>query len=180
MSHRTANSPAYDPGTNLIFVGDVDWCVTARVQTKQELQADSPGQPWFANRMLNPFDIGGQFSQPDKDWAGWIHAVDADTGVWKWRLKSDYPIVAAVTPTAGGLVFFGDVRGDIYSVNAETGEKLWPQKLGGPLGGGVIIYAVNGAQKVAVTTGLVNPLWPVPVRTGKIAILGIEGETGSK
>jgi alcohol dehydrogenase (cytochrome c) len=124
--------------------------------------------------MLNPFDIAGKFCRPDKDWAGWIHAVDADTGVWKGRLKSDYPIVAAVTPTAGGLLFFGDVGGDLYAVNAETGEKLWGQRLGGSLGGGVITYAVSGAQKVAVATGLVNPLWPIPVRTAKIAILGLE------
>jgi alcohol dehydrogenase (cytochrome c) len=40
-------------------------------------------------------------------------ATDADTGVWKWRLQSNYPIVGAVTPTAGGLVFFGDMGGFI-------------------------------------------------------------------
>ena len=134
------NSPAYDPRTNLIFVGDVDWCVTVRVQTKEELQGVAAGQPWFGNRMLNPFDIAGKFSRPDQDWAGWIHAVDADTGQWKWRIKSDYPILAGVTPTAGGLVFFGDVGGDFYAVNADTGEQLFAQKLSGSLGGGVITY----------------------------------------
>jgi hypothetical protein len=40
-----------------------------------------------------------------------FYAVDADTGVWKWRLKSNYPIVSGMTPTAGGVVFFGDVGG---------------------------------------------------------------------
>jgi alcohol dehydrogenase (cytochrome c) len=130
--------------------------------------------------MLNPFDIAGKTSRPDKDWAGWIHAVDADTGQWKWRIKSDYPILAGVTPTAGGLVFFGDVGGDFYAVNADSGEQLFAQKLSGPLGGGVITYLANGAQKVAVATGLVNPLWPIPVRTAKIAILGLEGEGASK
>ncbi len=174
------NSPAYDPRTNLIFVGDVDWCVTVRVQTKEELLGVTSGRPWFGYRMLNPFDIAGKFSKPDKDWAGWVHAVDADTGVWKWRLKSDYPIVAAVTPTAGGLVFFGDVGGDLYAVNSETGEKLWGQKLGGSLAGGIITYTVNGVQKVAVATGFVNALWPVPVRTAKLAILGLEDEARSQ
>jgi alcohol dehydrogenase (cytochrome c) len=58
-------------------------------------------------------------------------------------------------------------------IGAAASEKLWGQRLGGPLGGGVITYAVNGAQKVAVATGLVNPLWPVPVRTAKIAVLGL-------
>ncbi len=174
------NSPAYDPRTNLIIVGDVDWCDTVRIQTKEELQGVAVGQPWFGNGMLNPFDIAGKFSRPDKDWAGWIHAIDVDTGTWKWRLKSDYPIVAAVTPTAGGLLFFGDVGGDLYAVNAETGEKLWGRKLGGPLAGGVITYAVNGVQKLAVATGLVNPLWPVPVRTARITILGLASEPGSQ
>jgi alcohol dehydrogenase (cytochrome c) len=79
-----------------------------------------------------------------------------------------------VTPTAGGLVFFGNVGGEFYAVNGETGEQLWGQRLGGPLGGGVITYTVNGVQKIAVATGLVNPLWPIPVRTAKIVILGIE------
>ena len=151
-----------------------------RVQTKEELLGVASGQPWFGNHMLNPFDVAGKFPQADKNWAGWVHAVDADTGVWKWRVKSDYPIVAAVTPTAGGLVFFGDVGGDLYAVNSETGEKLWAQKLGGPLAGGVITYTANGVQKLAVATGLVNPLWPVPVRTAKITVLGLEGVTANQ
>jgi alcohol dehydrogenase (cytochrome c) len=174
------NSPAYDPRTNLILVGDGDWCVTVRFQTKEELQGLAVGQPWFGNHMLNPFDVAGKMSRPDSNWAGWIHAVDADAGVWKWRIKSDYPIIAAVTPTAGGLAFFGDVGGNFYAVNAETGERLWAQRLGGPLAGGIITYAVNGAQKVAVATGMVNPLWLIPVRTAKITILGLEGEAGSQ
>jgi alcohol dehydrogenase (cytochrome c) len=44
----------------------------------------------------------------------------------------------------------------------------------------VITYAVNGAQKVAVATGLTNPAWPLKIATAKIAILGLEGESGSR
>jgi alcohol dehydrogenase (cytochrome c) len=156
-------------------VGDVDWCTTVRVQTIEELVADPPGQPWSGERSLNPFNLGDKFARADGYWGGWLHAVDADTGQWKWRLRSDYPIVAGVTPTAGGLVFFGDVGGNVYAVNAETGERLWGQKVGGMIAGGVITYSVSGLQKVAVTTGFVSPLWPVEIRTGKIAILGLEG-----
>ena len=68
-------------------------------------------------------------------------------------LTTNYPIVGAVTPTAGGLVFFGDVGGNFYAVDASTGQKLWGQKIGGAIGGGVITYTANGVQKVAVTTG---------------------------
>jgi alcohol dehydrogenase (cytochrome c) len=83
--------------------------------------------------------------------------------------------LGAVTPTAGGLVFFGDVGGNFYVVDATTGQRLWGQKIGGAIAGGVITYAANGAQKVAVTTGFISPAWPVDIRTAKVAILGLEG-----
>ena len=86
------------------------------------------------------------------DWAGWVTAVDADTGAWKWRAKTNYPIQSGMTPTAGGVVFFGDMGGNFYALDAASGRKLWGQKIGGAVGGGVITYAVNGTQKVAVAT----------------------------
>ncbi|SHH58573.1 pyrroloquinoline quinone-dependent dehydrogenase [Bradyrhizobium erythrophlei] len=169
------NSPAYDPLTNLIFTGEVDWCVTVRLQRREEVVATSVGQLWTGEKSFNPADVFGKFTRPDGVWAGWLHAIDADTGVWKWRLKSNYPITGAVTPTAGGLVFFGDMGGNFYALDAATGQKLWGKKIGGAIGGGVITYAVNGAQKVAVATGYVSPAFPAEIRRAKIAIVGVEG-----
>jgi alcohol dehydrogenase (cytochrome c) len=174
------NSPGYDPLTNFIFTGDVDWCTTVRLQTREEIAAAPLGQPWTGEKSLNPFNEFGKFTRADGVWAGWLYATDADTGVWKWRLKSNYPILSAVTPTAGGLVFFGDTGGHFYALDAATGQKLWGQKIGGAIGGGVITYAVNGAQKIAVATGYVSPAFPTEIRRAKIAILGVEGEAGSK
>ena len=31
----------------------------------------------------------------DGGWGGWVYAVDADSGIWRRRLRSNYPIVAA-------------------------------------------------------------------------------------
>jgi PQQ-dependent dehydrogenase (methanol/ethanol family) len=169
------NSPGYDPLTNFIFTGDVDWCSTVKLQTRQEVTASAIGQFWTGERTFNPADAFGQFSRADGYWAGWLHAVDADTGVWKWRLKSNYPIMGAVTPTAGGLVFFGDMGGNFYAIDAATGQKLWGKKIGGAIGGGVITYTANGAQKIAVATGYISPAFPVEIRRAKIAILGVEG-----
>ena len=76
--------------------------------------------------------------------------------------------------------FFGDLGRNFYALDAATGQKLWGQKIGGAIGGGVITYTVNGAQRVAVATGYVSPAFPTEIRRAKIAILGIEGETGSK
>ena len=169
------NSPAYDPRTNLILVGDVDWCTTVKLQTREEVVRVATGQFWTGERTLNPANVFGKFSKADGHWAGWLHAVDADTGEWKWRLKSNYPIIGAVTPTAGGLVFFGDVGGNFYALDGSNGQKLWGKKIGGAIAGGVITYTANGAQKVAVTTGLISPAWPVQIATAKIVILGLEG-----
>ena len=169
------NSPAYDPRTNLILTGDVDWCTTVKLQTREEIVATAAGQFWTGERSLNPFNEFGKFARADGHWAGWVHAVDADTGVWKWRVKTNYPIVSGVTPTAGGLVFFGDAGGNFYAIDSANGQKLWGQKIGGMIGGGVITYNVNGVQKVAVTTGMISPAWPVQITTAKVAILGVEG-----
>ena len=169
------NSPAYDPLTNFIFTGQVEWCTTVRLQTREEVLASSVGQIWTGEKSFNPANIFGKFSRADGVWAGWLHAVDADTGVWKWRLKSNYPITGAVTPTAGGLVFFGDMGGNFYALDAATGQKLWGKKIGGAIGGGVITYTANGAQKVAVATGYVSPAFPVQIRRAEVAILGLEG-----
>src|SRR5215813_7742814 len=166
--------------TNLILTGDVDWCTTVKLQTKEEIAATPEGQFWTGERSLNPFNEFGKFARADGYWAGWVHAVDADTGVWKWRVKLNYPVVGAVTPTAGGLVFFGDVGGNFYALDAATGARRWGKKIGGAIAGGVITYTANGAQKIAVTTGFTSPVWPVEVATGKIAILGIEGASGSR
>lgn len=102
-----------------------------------------------------------------------MYAVDADTGAWKWRLKSNYPILGGMTPTAGGVALFGDMGGNFYAVDSGRGQRLWGIKTSGAIGGGVITYVVNGEQKIAVATGFTAILWPTEVVTGKIVILGL-------
>lgn len=166
------NGPAYDPQTNLVLVGEVDWCSTVILQNDEDIEAVKPGQPWSGMATINPYHTYGT-PDPFGQWAGWIYAVDADSGAWKWRLKSNYPILGGITPTAGGLVFFGDMGGNFYAVDAANGQRLWGQKIGGAIGGGVISYAVQGSQKIAAATGFTSILWPTEVTTGKIAILGL-------
>ena len=167
------NGPAYDPSTNLILTGEVEWCTTVSLQTDREIEEAPTGSPWAGNGMLNPVHLFGVYDEPGASWGGWVYAADADTGVWKWRLRSNYPIVSGMTPTAGGLVFFGDTGGNFYALDAATGQKLWGRKLASALGGGVITYTAGGAQKVAVATGLANIYWPTDVATGKIVVLGL-------
>jgi len=172
------NSPGYVPTSNLILVGEVDWCYWVKAQDEEKLRTAPLGQPWAGMATFNPFDILGRPAVGDKEWAGWVYAVDADTGVWKWRLKNNYPIVSGMTPTAGGVVFFGDVGGNFYALDSINGQRLWSLNLGGGIGGGVITYNARGSQKVAVAAGFTMLGWPTKIVTGKIFILGLNGSSG--
>jgi len=172
------NGPAYDPQNNLIFVGEVDWCATVTLQRDQQIQKVKLGSPWSGMATLNPYHTYGTPDSYGK-WAGWIYAVDADTGAWRWRLKSNYPVQSGITATAGDLVFFGDMGGNFYALDADNGQRLWGRKIGGAIGGGVITYTANGAQKVAVATGFTSILWPTEVVTGKVVVLGLANSSAS-
>jgi alcohol dehydrogenase (cytochrome c) len=78
-----------------------------------------------------------------------------------------------VTPTAGRLVFFGDMGGNFYALDAASGKKLWSTDLAGAIGGGVITYDAGQGQRVAVAAGMMSPIWPTPKINGKVVLLGL-------
>ena len=161
------NGPAYDPSDNLIFTGEVDWCVTVHAATADAIAAVPMGQPWSGSP-----DGFGQFDDPSK-WAGWMTATDADSGKRKWQFKAPFPLMSGVTPTAGGVLFFGDMGGTFYAFDSGSGKKLWSTDLGGAIAGGVISYDTGAGQKVAVAAGMTSPIWPTPKVNGKIVVLGL-------
>jgi alcohol dehydrogenase (cytochrome c) len=167
------NGAAYDPQNNLILTGQDEWCTTVKLQPDKQVKAVANGEAWMGNVVINPVDAMGA-QDPHANWAGWLYATDADSGQWKWRLKTNYPILGGVTPTAGGLVFFGDMGGNFYAVDAGNGQRLWNQKLEGAIGGGVITYMAQGSQKVAVAAGFTSVIWPTEQTTGKIVVLGLD------
>jgi alcohol dehydrogenase (cytochrome c) len=166
------NGAAYDPQNNLVLTGQAEWCTTLKLRTNAQVKATAPGELWMGNVMDSPLDLAGKFD-PHANWAGWLYATDADSGQWKWRLKTNYPILGGVTPTAGGVVFFGDMGGNFYAVDAGNGQRLWNQKLEGAIGGGVITYMSHSLQNVAVAVGLTSIAWPTEQATAKIVILGL-------
>ncbi len=166
------NGVAYNPQTNLIITGEAEWCTTVRLQSDSEVKAIPNGSVWMGSVKIDPLDIAGK-QDPHSDWAGWLYATDADSGAWKWRVKTNYPILSGITVTGGGLVFFGDMGGNFYVLDAMNGQKLWNKKLDGAIGGGVITYDAGASQKVAVAAGLTSILWPTEQATAKIVILGL-------
>jgi alcohol dehydrogenase (cytochrome c) len=161
------NGPAFDAADNLIFTGEVDWCTTVQAVPLASLEKVPSGKPWSGASQ-------GFGKQDDsKMWSGWMTASDADSGERKWQFHAPFPLMGGVTPTAGRLVLFGDMGGNLYALEAASGKKLWSKDLGGAIGGGVITYDTGAGQKIAVAAGMTSPIWPTPKVNGKIVILGL-------
>ena len=135
------NGPAYDVKTKQLVVGAVDWCAVIH----SDEVAYQPGK----------FMVAGGWKL-DEARSGWISAVDPDTGKVRWQYHAPAPVVAGLTPTAGGITFGGDLGGDFLAFDSATGEVLFKHATGGGLAGGVITYAVGGTQYVAIDSGNVS------------------------
>jgi alcohol dehydrogenase (cytochrome c) len=166
------NGVAYDPKTNFVLTGETEWCSTVTLLTEAQVKDVANGKAWVGHKPDNRLEAFGR-NDPHADWAGWLYATDADSGQWKWRLKTNYPILSGITPTGGGVVFFGDMGGNFYAVNANNGQQLWKTKLQGAIAGGVITYTAKGSQKVAVAAGMTSIIWPTEQTTAQIVILGL-------
>ena len=167
------NGPAYDPQHNLLFTGEVDWCVTVHADpdAAKNLAGAPHGKPWSGSP-----DGFGKLDDPSK-WAGWMTATDADSGKRRWQFKAPFPLMGGIVPTSGGLLFFGDMGGNFYAFDAAAGKKLWSTELGGAIGGGVIAYDTGAGQRIAVAAGMTSPIWPTPKINGKVVVLGLGAAT---
>src|SRR5262249_33581015 len=117
----------------------VDWCTTAKVDERPRL---IPGTVYS----------GGSRTM-DALSQGFLTAIDLASGNIRWQYRSENPMVAAVTTTAGGLVFTGELTGDLLALDADKGTVLYRFNTGGALTAGVVTYAINGKQYIGAASG---------------------------
>jgi len=60
---------------------------------------------------------------------------------------------AAITATAGNVLFTGNLEGDFLALDARNGRALYRFNTGGPIAGGVVTWEQGGRQYVAVASG---------------------------
>jgi alcohol dehydrogenase (cytochrome c) len=157
------NGAAYDPDRNLLYAGAVDWCVSVKVQ-QQGAAIPAAGKAWFGATMQ--YDSASRSS-------GWVTAVDADAGSVRWKFHAPKPILAGVTPTAGGVVFAADLNGTLYALDASSGRVLWQTDTGQSTGGGVVTYVAGGRQLLGVASGMKSPVWPGGAQQSRIVVYGL-------
>jgi len=160
------NGPAFDPTTNLLIVGAADWCTTVNALSPENV-GGRVGGPWSGTTQ------GFGVMDPADKRSGWITAFDADRGTVAWKYHSTMPMLSGITPTAGGVVFAGELNGDVIALDAKTGAVLWRQPTANAVGGGVITYRAGGKQLVAVAAGFKTRVWSVPAESNRIIVFGL-------
>jgi alcohol dehydrogenase (cytochrome c) len=150
-------------------VNSVDWCSTIKLGAPESLEF-VPGKPFIGS--------SNAFGDGDAKKVGWLTAVDADSGKVLWKYQSSLPLVASITPTASGLVFTADLEGNLLVFQAHSGKILFRRKVGGPVGGGVVTYMVEGKQYVAIAAGMKN--WILQTESGpaSVVIYALPSPTG--
>ena len=141
------NGPAYSPETNLLYMNGIDWCAKA---IKGPMPEYVRGQTYLG--WATPTGYGDR--DPIERAFSLINAIDPANGELKWRYRIPAPAVGGLIATAGGLVMTADTQGDLFVIDAKTGGLLSRLPLGaGAIDGGLITYAVDGRQFIAVAAG---------------------------
>ncbi len=146
------NGAAWDPRTHLVYVNSVDWCVTVKLSKLASIKNIATGA---AKAESGAAAFGGGIPVPDPiaKARGWTTAVDPATGRTRWHRNMATPMIAALTPTAGNVVFSGDLNGDFLALDATTGKTLYRYDTKNAVAGGITTYLAGGNQRVAVAAG---------------------------
>jgi PQQ-dependent dehydrogenase (methanol/ethanol family) len=158
------NGAAFDPALNSLYVGAVDWC--AIVQLQAQPVVPPKGQIWFGS-------VSGDIAAPASEAKGWLTAYDAETGEVRWKFAAPAPVLAGVTPTAGGLVFSADLAGTLRAFDAESGNVLWQTDTGQSMGGGIVTYSAGGKQRLGVVSGRASRIWPGAAEQSRIQVYSL-------
>ena len=159
-AHGQWNGPGYSPANGMLFVGSEERCDTVQVVQPNYL----PGRGYYAARITTDQAIKG---------IGWIKGFDAVTGKIAWEYKSEKPISATMTPTAGGVLLTGDTGGQFLVMDQKSGKVLYRFNTGGPVAGGMATYLAGGKQLVAVASGNTSRDVGAAYGAGTIVVFGL-------
>jgi alcohol dehydrogenase (cytochrome c) len=116
---------------------------------------------------------------------GHVSGRDPITGKIAWEVLYKYFPLASLLSTKGGLVFVPGADGWLDALDASSGKKLWSHNDGIGHHGGIISYAVNGKQYIAVVSGwgsqvsgnfkplFGEPFVSMPIEGGNLLVFGL-------
>ncbi|SRR5260221_1162843 len=83
-----------------------------------------------------------------------LSAIDTRTNKIVWQKTRDGNTSYGAVSTAGGVVFVGQIDGNLVGLDARTGDELWKFQTGWGISAPPMTYSVNGRQFVAVAAAV--------------------------
>ncbi|MCX4186470.1 pyrroloquinoline quinone-dependent dehydrogenase [Methylophaga sp. OBS4] len=130
-----------DEQRRLVFIAGIHWPVEYSLH---QLQGKN-GKPGLQYSSMSPLDTDERY--------GLLSAIDIDNGKLVWQHKTPNPLLGGVLSTASGLVFSGEGSGELFALDAATGEKLWSGQSEAGVNAPPISYEIDGRQYIAVASG---------------------------
>ncbi|ACA16545.1 PQQ-dependent dehydrogenase, methanol/ethanol family [Methylobacterium sp. 4-46] len=143
LGAKNQQPAAYSPRTRLFYVPTNHMCMD--YEPFQVTYA--AGQPFVgATLTLHPPE-GSRHT-------GAFIAWDGIAGRIAWSRPETFSVWSGALATAGGVVFYGTLEGDLKALDARTGRELYRFRTGSGIVGNVTTYAYGGRQYVAVLSGV--------------------------
>lgn len=142
-------SPSYSPLTEMLYV-PIRHMGAIYYKTPVEYV---PGRPYLG---------GGEQALAGDDAWGYVRALDVRTGATRWEHQLLTPLWSGVMATAGGLVFGSSNEGNLFALDAATGESLWDFQSGAAARSNPMSFELDGRQRVVMSTGNVVYVLSLP------------------
>lgn len=141
MPNRCTAPAPFTPGTGSEWNGWGGDAANTRYQANPGLAADDVpklalkwafGFPMGNSAYGQPIVVGGRvFVGAD---TGFVYSLDAASGCVHWSFRADAGVRTAPTVGPGTrsdrhLLYFGDIKANVYAVNADTGALVWRDRL---------------------------------------------------
>ncbi len=131
-------SPSFNPDAGLFYVTAREVCATYYAWPEDFVE----GEIYF-----------GGAAQREQDGYGALRAIDPLSGDIEWEFRYPTPPMGGTMSTAAGLVFAGDMEGNIMAFDARTGENLWHFQTGSSIYAAPTTYMLDGKQYLLIPSG---------------------------
>jgi len=146
MGYHNQGIESYDPEKKLFFMGTNHICMD--------------WEPFMLPYRAGQFFVGATLNMypGPKGTLGQVKAMNSVTGEFAWEVQEKFAVWGGTTATAGNLVFYGTLDGQIKARDSRNGKELWKFKLPSGVIGHPITYEHKGRQFVAIYYGVGG--WP--------------------
>jgi alcohol dehydrogenase (cytochrome c) len=136
---------SFNPTTGLLYVNTLDFGMNYETLPAEQAANLKAGQPHYGVKFPGAYDA---------DKRGYLRAIDPLTGKAKWEVPFQSPNIAGTMVTAGGLVFTGQLTGEFFAADVDTGKIMWQFQTPSGVVGQPITWEKDGKQYITVTSGI--------------------------